>query len=414
MNTTQRVSIQLSERVTRLKPSSTLAVTTKAKAMRAAGIDVIGFGAGEPDFDTPPAIVDAAIAALRAGQTRYQPVPGPENVRQAIAAKLSSDNGIDAAPSDIVVTVGGKHAGYMAMQCLLNPGGAQEVILATPAWVSYRPFVELAGGTVVEVPGSVDNAFRITPDQLEAAITPHTAAFFLNSPSNPCGSMYSPDEIRALAVVLERHPHVVIISDEIYERLVYPEIDSSAVHMSPGSISSIADRVVTLNGMSKAYAMTGWRIGYAHAPSELAKAMAKLQGQMTSNITSFVYPAMIEALEQGDKAIETMRCTFAERAVLIHRLVEAMPGVVCPRPTGAFYIFPDIGAHLGRTSPAGTHLDSATTFATALLEETNVAVVPGEDFGECAKTHVRLSFALASDQIEEGCARIGRWLERLS
>jgi aspartate aminotransferase len=272
--------------------------------------------------------------------------------------------------------------------------------------------IELAGGEVVEVPGSVARDFKITPGQLAESITPRTAAFIINSPSNPCGTMYSPDELRGLARVLEDHPSVAIITDEIYEKLIFGGVD----HLSLASLPSLADRVITINGLSKAYAMTGWRVGYTCAPGNngaFAKAMAKLQGQMTSNITSFVYPAIVQALTGGDASIEMMRLAFAKRSGIIHQLVTEMPDVRCPKPTGAFYVFPDVSAHFGKTSPNGVRISSAQSFAEAMLEEQRVAVVPGEDFGECARHHVRLSFATSEKNIEEGCRRMRAFIESL-
>lgn len=409
--------MQVSERVNALRSSSTLEVTARINALKAQGLDVIGFGAGEPDFDTPDHIKQAAVNALLAGKTRYTAVAGELSAREAVARKLRKENGIDCAAEHVVITVGGKHALYLALQCLLDPPEAgkpaQQVILPTPAWVSYEPMIQLAGAEAVQVPGAVENDFKITPEQLEQAITPQTAAIIINSPSNPCGTMYTPEDLRALAAVLEQHPSITIISDEIYEKLIYGE----ASHLSPGSIESIAYRVITVNGLSKAYAMTGWRIGYACAPGGggvMAKAMAKLQGQMTSNITSFCYAAIEEALSNGEASVQRMREAFAARATLIYERVSAMPDVRCPKPTGAFYVFPDISAYFGRTSPGGAVIDSAVSFATALLNEANVAVVPGEDFGTCARNHVRLSFACSEQQIEQGCSRIEKWLRGFS
>jgi aspartate aminotransferase len=407
--------MRLSRRIRSLAPSATLAVTAKAKTMAAKGLDVVGFGAGEPDFETPDNIKQAAINALQAGQTHYMPVAGELRARETIARKLQADNDITCTPDDIVITVGAKHAVFMAFQCLLDPGRDQQVILPTPAWVSYRPMIELAGGEAVEVPGALDNDYKITPRQLEQAITPGTAAVLINSPSNPCGTMYSPQELQAIAKVIEPHDQITLITDEIYEKLIYGGVD----HFSPGSIDAIAHRVVTVNGLSKAYAMTGWRIGYACAPTgagdeaSLAKAMAKLQGQMTSNITSFCYAAVVEALTNGAATVEQMRTTFAERARLIHDLITAMPEVRCPNPTGAFYVFPDVSAYFGKRSAKGQTIDSSVAFAQALLEEAHVAVVPGVAFGAAGEGHVRLSFACSTDRIEEGCRRLAEWLKKL-
>ncbi len=408
---TAAASSRLSERVRLLKPSSTLAVSARVKALKAEGVDVIGFGVGEPDFDTPTIIRQAAMDALRSGMTHYAPVPGEPEAREAIADKLRRENGIDCRASDIVITVGGKHALYEVLQVLIDPG--QRVALPTPAWVSYKPMAELAGAIVDEIPGAVDNDFKITPDQLEAALTPDTAAFIINSPSNPCGTMYTPDELNALGDVLAKHPHVTIITDEIYEKLIYGGVE----HFSLGSRDDLAARTVTVNGLSKAFAMTGWRIGYLCAPGndgEIAKAVTRLQGQMTSNITSFVYPAIVTALNDAGAAVELMRETFAARAKIIRDAVGQWPNVRCPQPTGAFYVFPDISAYLNRTSPGGREMKTAVDFAAALLDEAHVAVVPGDDFGDCGCGHVRLSFAASDQLIRTGCERIRTWLEKMA
>jgi len=396
----------VSQRVSQLAPSATLAVTARVRELKAAGEHIIGFGVGEPDFDTPAVIKTAAIEALQSGMTSYGPVPGAIEAREAIAGKLRTENGIACTADDIVVSVGGKHSLYLALHCLLDIGANQQVIVPTPAWVSYRPMIELAGGVVVEVAGAIENDFRITPEQLRDAITPRTSIVMLNSPSNPCGTMYTPDDLHAICDVVAQHDDIVIISDEIYEKLIFGGIE----HFSPGSRADLAERVITVNGLSKAYAMTGWRIGYACAPAGLAKQMSKLQGQMTSGITSFCNPAIVAALTRAADDVERMRSAFAERATLIRRLIDDWPDVICPTPTGAFYVFPDMRAYIGRTSTGGATMDRATALATALLEEAKVAVVPGEDFGACARTHIRLSFATSEDDIREGCERIRRFL----
>jgi len=414
---TGEVAITLSRRARQLKPSATLAVSSRVKQLRSEGVDVIAFGVGEPDFDTPAHIRRAAIEALNAGRTHYEPVAGDPASREAIAEKLQQENYIDCRADDIVISAGAKHSIYLALQCLIDDGAGHEVILPTPAWVTYQPQIELAGGKAVQVAGAMDNEFKVTPKQIDAAVTNNTRALIINSPSNPCGTMYTPDEIRALAGVLEKHKHVVIISDEIYEKLIYRD----AEHLSIGSLDNVAGRVVTINGLSKAFAMTGWRIGYACAPVQtddgntLAKAMAKVQGQMTSNITSFNYPAITAALtaSESQAEVEEMRQMFERRGELMHTLLTQMPDMPCPKPTGAFYVFPDVSAHFGKVSPEGKTIDSSVAFAQALLEETGVAVVPGDDFGECAKTHVRLSFACGEDRITEGCDRLRKWLEAL-
>jgi aspartate aminotransferase len=409
--------MQLSHRVQRLPGSATLAVNARVRELTAAGEDIIGFGAGEPDFDTPTEIKQAAIDALLAGKTRYAPVPGEPAARQAIARKLREENGIDCAAEHIVISVGGKHSIYLALQSLLDPPAntddpPAEVILPTPAWVSYAPMIQLAGGCTIEVPGSIENDFLITAEQLDQAVNENTRAIIINSPSNPCGTMYSPDQLRAIGDVIAKHEHVAVITDEMYEKLIYGEHE----HFSLGSMPSIADRVITVGGLSKAYAMTGWRIGYACVSANggaFAKAMANLQSQMTSNITSFCYDAIVEALENGAEHVERMRRTFADRAVLMHEMVSAMPGVRCPKPTGAFYVFPDVSACFGKHSPGGTQITCCVSFATALLDEAKVAVVPGADFGECGAAHVRLSFACSNEQIAEGCRRMSRWISSL-
>ncbi len=398
----------LTTRVQNIKPSSTLAVSARARAMKAEGLPVISFGLGEPDFETPQNIKQAAIDALLAGDTHYSPVPGSPAARQAIAQKLLQENNIDCTSDDILITCGAKHALYIAFHALVQPG--DEVILPTPCWVSYRPMVELAGGTVIEVPGAVENNFIITPEQLAAAINERTRVVLINSPSNPCGTMMTPDQLKEIAAVIAPHPNITIIADEIYEKIIYGGIK----HFSLGSLPEIANRVITINGLSKAYAMTGWRVGYACAPGGTAKALASLQGQMNSHITSFNYPAVVEALTNGAEEVEKMRKVFAQRAEIAYELISTLPEVICPKPTSAFYVFPDISAYFGKTTPTGKTINTATSFAATLLEEAQVAVVPGEDFGQCAKGNIRLSFACSEKNIREGCARIKKWLQTLN
>ncbi len=407
--------MRFSNRVQSLRESSTLAVTARAAALRASGVDVIGLGAGEPDFGTPEPIRAAAIKALESGMTRYVATPGTPTARSAIADALRRRNGLSCSADDVVITVGAKHAIYMALQCLLDPAQGHEVILPTPAWVSYRPLIELAGGRCIEVPMSMESGFRLDPAHLDAAIGPKTVAVLLNSPSNPCGVAWPPDQVRAIADVIAPHTHVTVISDEIYERLIYPERDPKAEHLSIGSLPSVADRTVTVNGLSKAYAMTGWRIGYLAAPpgSGLAAQVAKLEGQMTNNITAFTYPAIVEALNNGDEAVERMRAIFAHRASLVVDVVSHIPGFELVPPNAAFYAFPRIRQHLGCTSPAGRPMPTAEAFCTALLEEAGVALVPGEDFGECAADHVRLSFACSEEMLVEAGQRIRTFVEAI-
>lgn len=415
----------LARRVTELSPSITVAFTNRAKQMRAQGRDVLIFAAGEPDFDTPQPIKDAAKRALDAGMTKYMPTLGDAETRAAIAKKLTEENGIPGLTGDhVAINAGGKHGLYVAMHCLLDqpaPGEAPwEVILPVPTWVSYKPIAEMAGGKVIEVPAGPDVDFRVTAEQVAAAITPRSRLLVICTPSNPCGTQYRESDLRAIAkVVAEKSrtvaPGLMIFIDEMYEKIVYGGIP----HFSIGSIPEVADRTITLNGMSKAFAMTGWRIGYTAMPGAFGKqfisAMATLQGQMTTNITSFVYPAIRAALTDASvkQSVETMRQAFAARAELIHGLLSAIPGVRCPRPTGAFYVFPDVSALYGKTSPGGRKITSATALCEALLEEAEVALVPGEDFGGCGVDCVRLSFACAESTIRQGVARIAEFVAKL-
>ncbi len=418
--------LYISRRVGALKPSVTLAITNKAKALRAAGEDVLGFAAGEPDFDTPAIIKKAAMQALEAGQTKYMPTLGDMQTREVIAQKLLEENGIeDLEGENIAICAGAKHALFIAMQCLLDPPEpnlpAPEVILPVPAWVSYRPIAEMCGGRVVEVETTPETDFKMTAPQLEAAITPNSRILVLNSPSNPCGTMYSEAELRAFARVVAKAsgsvaPNLVILTDEIYEKIVYGDNP----HFSIGSVSEVADRTVTLNGLSKAYAMTGWRVGYAAMPGEFGskfiKAMGTLQSQMTTNITSFLYPAIRTALTDPSvkDEVERMRQAFAARAKLIYDRVAAIEGVQCPQPTGAFYVFPDISELVGRITPGGRVIGTALCLCESLLDEAKVALVPGEDFGGCGGDCVRISFACSEEQIHAGIDRIESFINQMS
>lgn len=418
--------LTLSNRVASLKPSVTVAFTNRAKQMRAAGQDVLGFAAGEPDFDTPEPIKQAAVEAMRAGQTKYMPTLGDPATRDAIATKLTEENGIPGLTgAHVGIGAGGKHVLFSSLHCLLDPVPAGEapweVLLPVPAWVSYRPITELAGGAVTELPTSVEDDFKISADQLAEAITPRSRVLVLNSPSNPCGTMYSPDELKAIAAVVADKarsvaPNLVVLTDEIYEKIVYGGID----HFSIGSVPEIADRTLTLNGLSKAFAMTGWRIGYAAMPGDFGarfiKAMGTLQGQMTTNITSFNYAAIRCALTDPAVAdsVESMRQAFASRATLIKQRLDDIRGVHCPTPTGAFYVFPDISGLFGHTTPGGKTLGCAMDLSETLLEEALVAFVPGEDFGGCGPEHVRISFACSEDQINAGMDRFVAFVDGLA
>lgn len=406
--------MKISSRVGSLRGSATLAVTARAKALRAEGRDVIGFGAGEPDFDTPHAVKVAAWESLQAGATKYAPTPGTPELREAVASRMRERNGIDCEASDVVVTVGAKHAAFEVMQCLVDPG--DEVVVITPAWLSYRPMVELAGGTVVECAAGLDQGFKATPQRLQACLTARTIAVVLNSPCNPTGVTYSPDELKALARVVASHPTATLVSDEIYEDLVYPEIDPAVAPFSPGSLPELAERTVTLNGLSKSMAMTGWRVGWAVAPGEdgvLAKAMTRLQSQMTSGIPGFIMSAAVRAVADQPEESSRMRQVFAGRARLVAELISAIDRFQLVAPSGAFYAFPDVARCFGLVSPGGRRIDSAGAFAEALLEEKEVAVVPGDDFGDIATSHIRISFACSDDQLRNGMGRIREWVDAL-
>lgn len=409
--------MQLSRRVRSLRPSATLGVNARARELKSQGVDVVTFAAGEPDFDTPETIKRAVTEALARGETKYAPVPGDPATRAVIAEKLTRENGIpDCTGEHVVISSGGKQSLYNLFQCLVGEG--DEVIIPTPAWVSFAPQVELAGGRVVEVPASASADFKITPAQLRGAITPRSRVLVINSPSNPCGTMYTPDELRALAAVVEEAarttaPDLVVVSDEMYEKIIFGGID----HFSPGSIGSIAQRVVTCNALSKTYAMTGWRVGYCAGSGEfglkLSRAMQALQGHSTTSIPTFILPAVRVALLQCSGEVERMRSAFAARAALTYELVSRIPGLKCPRPTGAFYVFPDVSAHFGKSTRGGRPLRSALEFAGALLDELHVAVVPGEDFGSGGERCLRITFACAEDQIRRGIERLGEFVAGL-
>ncbi|MFG0256894.1 MAG: pyridoxal phosphate-dependent aminotransferase [Phycisphaerales bacterium JB043] len=410
--------MSLSERISSLQPSATLAVTGKAKQMKASGIDVLSFAAGEPDFVTPQRIIDAAKRALDYGRTGYAPVPGVPEAREAIAWKLREENEIvGVTPEHVMVSVGGKGGLYCLFQSLFDEvqddSRRGELLLPVPAWVSYAPVAQLAGGRVVEIETDGANDFKMTPEQLRDAITPNSRALVLNSPSNPCGTMYTPDDLRALAEVVREHPDLIVISDEIYEKIIYGGIN----HLSIGSLESIADRVITVGGMSKAYAMTGWRLGYVAASGdrglELVRACCRLQSQMATGPATFCQLAIPTALHECGDDVERMRQAFAQRAELIYERLCAIEGVTCPRPTGAFYAFPDVSSFFGAVSAGGRVIESALDFASALLEEHHVAAVPGEAFGGVGRNCVRFSFACSDEDITRGMERLGAFVAGL-
>jgi aspartate aminotransferase len=397
----------LADRMKLVSESITLAVSAKANALKKAGVDVVGFGAGEPDFDTPAFIKDAAKQALDKGQTKYTPTPCVPELKQAIAKKFNDENGLPYKPEQITVGAGGKHCLYMAFMAVLNPG--DEVIIPSPYWVSYPEQVKLAGGVNKIIRGEERNGFKITPQQLEAAITPKTKVFLINSPSNPAGHAYTPEELKALAEVVAKHPNVIVFSDEIYEKLVYDGLKFvSFATLHP----SLLDRTLTFNCHSKSFAMTGWRVGYIGGPKNAIDAINKLQSQMNSHITSFTQTPAATALgdPRGAESIEQMRQQFEKRGRHMHERLSALPKVTCVKPQGAFYCFPNIGAYVGKKA-GGVEITDAVSFAAALLEQAHVAVVPGNDSG--FDTHVRLSFATSLEQIDTGIDRIAEFLKKI-
>ena len=394
----------LADRLARIKPSPTIAMTTRASEMRAQGHDIISLSAGEPDFDTPEHIRDAGKAAIDAGHTRYTPVDGTPSLKRAICDKFARENGLDYAPSQISVGTGGKQILFNALMATLDHG--DEVVIPAPYWVSYPDMVLLAGGVPVIVECGIADGFRLTPQALDAAITPRTKWLILNSPSNPSGAGYSRDEMRALADVMLRHPDVWILSDDIYEHLVFDGFE----FVTPAQVEpQLKDRVLTMNGVSKAYAMTGWRIGYGAGPESLIRAMAKLQSQSTSNPCSISQYAAEAALTGPQDYVAESRAVFQRRRDLVVAGLNACPGIDCPVPQGAFYVYPSIAALIGKTSAAGTRIDDNEAFANALLDEAGVAVVFGAAFG--LSPHFRISYATSDAQLTEAMARIRRFCE---
>ena len=392
----------LSDTLARVKPSPTIAVSTKAAELKAAGRDVIGLGAGEPDFDTPQNIKDAAKRAIDQGRTKYTAVDGIPELKAAICAKFLRENGLTYTPAQITVGTGGKQILYNALMATCNPG--DEVIIPAPYWVSYPDMVLLAGGTPVPVVATIDTDFKLSPAQLDAAITPKTKWFIFNSPSNPTGAGYTKTELRALCDVLLRHPQVWIMSDDMYEHLVFDDFKFT----TPAQIEpALYDRTLTCNGVSKSYAMTGWRIGYAGGPAHLIKAMATIQSQSTSNPSSISQYAALEALNGPQDFLAPNRKLFQTRRDLVVSMLNQAKGITCPKPEGAFYVYPDIAGCIGKTSPAGTLITDDEVFATALLQETGVAVVFGAAFG--LSPNFRVSYATSETVLTEACNRIQRF-----
>ncbi|MBL4786788.1 MAG: pyridoxal phosphate-dependent aminotransferase [Cohaesibacteraceae bacterium] len=396
----------IADQLSRVKPSATIAVSSMAAELKAAGRDVIGLGAGEPDFDTPDNIKKAAIEAINLGKTKYTAVDGIAELKQAISDKFKRENGLDYSPSQCFVAPGGKPIIYNAMVATLNPG--DEVIVIAPYWVSYPDIVLLAGGEPIFVETTLETNFKLTAGQLEAAITDKTKWIILNSPSNPTGAAYTRVELKVLTDVLVKHPHVWILTDDMYEHLVYDDFEFvTPVQVEP----SLKDRTLTMNGVSKAYAMTGWRIGYAAGPEKLIKAMRKIQSQSTSNPTSISQWAAVEALNGTQDFIPERAEVFKGRRDLVVSMLNQATGINCPMPEGAFYVYPSCAGLMGKTTPTGKTLESDEDFVTALLEDEGVAVVHGSAFG--LSPHFRISYATSTEALEEACKRIQRFCASL-
>lgn len=393
----------ISNRVNSLATSATLAMSQKTAELRAAGIDVINMSVGEPDFNTPEFIKDAAKKAIDDNFTHYSPVPGYMDLREAICAKLKRENGLDFTPQQIVVGNGAKQELCNVILATVNPG--DEVIIPVPAWVSYVEMVKLAEGVPVTVYAGVDQNFKITPEQLEAAITPKSRVIMFNSPSNPTGSVYTYDELKALAAVLERHPEILVLADDIYEHINYV----GGAH-TIAEFPALRDRMVVVNGVSKAYAMTGWRIGYLAAPLEIAKACSKLQGQYTSGVSSIAQKAAVAAYNGSQACVEEMRQAFERRRDLIVKLAKEIPGWIVECPEGAFYLFPEVSSLIGKRA-GNREIKTSSDYVMYLLEEANVSAVDGDAF--CAPGYIRLSYATSEENIREALTRIKRATEAL-
>lgn len=383
----------------RINPSPTLAITSKVLELKRQGVDVIGLGAGEPDFDTPDFVKNAAIEAIRAGKTKYTNVDGTAELKDAIAAKFKRDNGLTYAANQISVNVGGKHTLFNALVATVDAG--DEVIVPAPYWVSYPDVVQFAGGTPVFIAAGAAQNYKITPEQLDAAITERTKWVILNSPSNPTGAGYTRAELRELGKVLERHPHVWIFADDMYEHIVYPGFEFATIaEVNP----TLYDRTLTVNGCSKAYAMTGWRIGYAGGAAWLIKAMAKLQSQSTSNPCSIAQAAAVAALNGDQSFLAERNAAFQRRRDLVVAELNAIEGVTCPTPEGAFYVYPELSGLIGKTTPGGRRIETDEDFVGYLLEDAKVAAVQGAAFG--LSPAMRISYATSDELLREACARI--------
>lgn len=398
------MSLTLSEKAQAVKPSSTLAITAKAKEMRAQGIDVVGFGAGEPDFNTPENVCDSAISAIKEGFTKYTPASGTNELKEAICKKFKEFNGIDYAPNQIVISNGGKHSLSNVFDAILNPG--DEVIIPAPYWLSYPEMVKLSDGVPVTIVGERENGYKVTASQVQDAITPKTKALILNTPSNPTGMIYEEEELRKIADVVVKND-IYVVADEMYEYLIYGE----EKHVSIASLhEEIYKRTITCSGLSKSYSMTGWRIGYTGSSVEIAKLMSAVQSHATSNPNSIAQKAALEALTGPQDAVDAMRNEFNKRRVYMYERVSRMPFVRILEPQGAFYVFIDVSQAVAKTYQ-GKSINSAARLAEILLEDYNTAVVPCADFG--FPNHIRLSYAISMEQIEKGLDRVESFLKSL-
>lgn len=396
----------IADSLNRIQPSATIAVSTKARELKAAGRDIISLSAGEPDFDTPQNIKDAAKRALDEGKTKYTDVDGIPELKAAIVAKFKRENGLTYKPSQVSVGTGGKQVLYNALLATLNPG--DEVVMPAPCWVSYADIVELGGGKAVFAETTLENGYRLQPEDLEKAITPKTKWFIFNSPSNPTGAVYSAADIKKLTDVLLKHPNVWVLTDDMYEHLVYDGVKFATIcEVEP----KLMDRTLTMNGLSKAYCMTGWRLGYAAGPEVLINAMRKLQSQSTSNPSSIVQWAGVEALNGPQDFIAKNNAVFVERRDLVVSMLNQASGIVCPKPQGAFYVYPSIKGLIGKVSKSGVKIDTDEAFVTALLEEEGVAAVHGAAFA--GSPSFRVSYAASTASLKDACARIQRFCGNL-
>ncbi len=392
----------LSDALSRIKPSATIVITQKARELKAEGVDVISLSVGEPDFDTPENIKEAAIAAIRRGETKYTPVSGIVPLREAIAKKFKRENDLDYKPSQTIVGTGGKQVIYNALLATLNPG--DEVIIPRPYWVSYPEMVSLCGGTPVFVDTTMENNFKLQAEPLERAITPKTKWIILNSPSNPSGAAYSWDEMKVITDVLMRHPHVWVLTDDMYEHLVYGDFK----FVTPAQVEpNLYERTLTMNGVSKAYAMTGWRIGYAAGPEKLIKAMDFVQGQQTSGAASISQWAAVEALDGTQAHLDVFRKAFAERRELVVSMLNQTKYLKCPMPEGAFYVYPSCAEAIGKRTPSGKVIETDEDFVSELLAAEGVAAVHGSAFG--LGPNLRISYATSNTVLEDACSRIQRF-----